>query len=215
MNKARRPSGKECTWNLSSVCNVQDLTPSKSYELQVVCGPGGGLFKLPATSLLGVTLPYLPATSGKSIDDKILDAHVLYREQNKSSFKSQGVWSILRHSPKWFESLASKKGNRKRRNGSSDTIFAEGATCHDQAEIERPVGKKTAKKTQDVERSLFDLVVKLASETEIKNRLLKEATSEQIMARSLAGMTATQRRYYELKQEQILKDLQSELGSAE
>ncbi|KAE9180471.1 hypothetical protein PF004_g24834 [Phytophthora fragariae] len=38
--------------------------------------------------------------SGKSVDDKILDAHVLYREQNKASFKSQAVWSILRHSPK-------------------------------------------------------------------------------------------------------------------
>ncbi|KAE9017635.1 hypothetical protein PR003_g5881 [Phytophthora rubi] len=43
------------------------------------------------------------------------------------------------------------------------------------------------------------------------NRLLKDATREQIMARMMDRMSATQQRYYQIKQEQKLGELKSEM----
>ncbi|OWY96493.1 hypothetical protein PHMEG_00033227 [Phytophthora megakarya] len=149
--------------------------------------------------------------SGKSIEDKIIDAHALYREQNGSAFKSQAVWQVLRYSPKWFESLTSKKGSRKRKEALSGATVA---TIADQTELERPVGKKMAKKSLDTEASLAALVKKLAHETERKNKLLEDATNEQIMARRLDGMSAMQQRYYKLKQAQILSELEKEFDAS-
>ncbi|KAF4047145.1 putative Myb DNA binding domain-containing protein [Phytophthora infestans] len=117
--------------------------------------------------------------SGKTVEDKILDAHVLYREQNNGP-------------------------SRAKRDTNA-------AVTQDDAERHRPGGRKAAKKASETETGLIALVAKLAKETEEKIRLLKEATSEQIMARSLDGMTTTQRRYYQLKQEQILTELEKEI----
>jgi hypothetical protein len=77
----------------------------------------------------------------------------------------------------------------------------EGTTQHSDA---RPIGRKAAKKSSENERAVATLLAKIAKETVEKNRLLKEATREQIMARRLDGMSATQQRYYQIKQEQIL-----------
>ncbi|KAE9017634.1 hypothetical protein PR003_g5882 [Phytophthora rubi] len=39
-----------------------------------------------------------------------------YREQQGSTFKSQDVWVLLRHSPKWLDKMTAKR-NQKRRAG--------------------------------------------------------------------------------------------------
>ncbi|KAE8975990.1 hypothetical protein PR002_g25436 [Phytophthora rubi] len=69
-----------------------------------------------------------------------------YREQQGSTFKSQDVWVLLRHSPKWLDKMTAKR-NQKRR----------------------------------------------------------------IMARMMDRMSATQQRYYQIKQEQKLGELKSEM----
>ncbi|ETI34589.1 hypothetical protein F441_18751 [Phytophthora nicotianae CJ01A1] len=127
--------------------------------------------------------------SGKTVEDKTVDAHAIYREQNGTQFKSQGVWTLLRNSPKWMESITAKKTRKRPSSSSNDhTDEHDTQTAHD-ANQERPIGRKAAKKTLEMEKSFIVLVAKLTKETEAKNRLLKEATSDQIMARNMEGMT--------------------------
>ncbi|ETO80200.1 hypothetical protein F444_05243 [Phytophthora nicotianae P1976] len=114
-----------------------------------------------------------------------------------------------------MESINAKK-TQKRPSSSSNYHTDEHniQTAHD-ANQERPVGRKAAKKTLEMETSFIGLVAKLTKETEAKNRFLKEATSKRMMARNMEGMTPVQRRYYELKQAQILEDLQKEMDARE
>jgi hypothetical protein len=110
-----------------------------------------------------------------------------------------------------MESITAKKTRKRQSSSTNDHTEEQDSQTSNDADRERPVGRKAAKKSQEVEASFIALAATLTKETEAKNRLLKEATSEQIMARSLEGMTPVQRRYYELKQAQILADLQNEM----
>jgi len=99
--------------------------------------------------------------SGKTIEDKILDADVLYREQNSAGFRSQAVWGVLRHSTKWYESLASKNSVRKRHIGNNSAETVPSAECEEDTEIDRPVGRKAVKTVVETERSLIAMKAEL------------------------------------------------------
>ncbi|OWZ22355.1 DNA binding protein [Phytophthora megakarya] len=69
--------------------------------------------------------------SGKTLEDQVREAHVLYREQNRGPFRSEGVWSVLCHAPKWIATLGLKRKCLKRTDvdaNCGDTDADEGET---------------------------------------------------------------------------------------
>lgn len=156
----------------------------------------------------------------------IVDSLELYRSTHKSRFSSISVWTILRHAPKWQDILQEarrQKGKNKRPADGPAVIELEPeeesrASSRAISPVDRPIGRKRAKKIvaggqgeSETREAIAGSMEQLVAESKRNNDVLQAVYEEQIMSRSLEGMSENQRRYYLLQQERILQELESRL----
>ncbi|XP_062083610.1 glutathione S-transferase T3-like [Humulus lupulus] len=111
--------------------------------------------------------------SGANEQDKIEKAKEFYRSIHPTSFNFLHCWTILRHHPKWKESVAegsSMKAKRRSiiRDGHAPEFIDEDTAAPSlDVNLERPIGKKVAKKRkrqEDNSSNLTDLVIEIKGE---------------------------------------------------
>ncbi len=156
-------------------------------------------------------------TSGKSNDDILSDAYALYHSENDCDFLFYSCWTILRNCPKFFHET--QKKNKKTKSATQNVVNVDDENEDgEQSKDERPMGRKKAKAEQKLELQKNQRMsepeaerIRILNENAkaMKNLSLIELMSVDLNSNTLS---AAAKKWFAMKQEDILKEYEEEAG---
>ncbi|KAG3080419.1 hypothetical protein PI124_g14461 [Phytophthora idaei] len=177
--------------------------------------------------------------SGKSAEDHLDDAKVMYEKLYEQRFEFLGAWRELHDEPKWKElrNSSNVRADRRKRSvsgggGGGDEpdrgAMAERAAGDmvdvAAAERSRPAGAKKAKAGRSMEASshkIADAATSMSKTSEMKVsiateklQLLKEREENRILFQPTEGLDQISLRILELKKQSILRRLEEEASTS-
>ncbi|XP_041015007.1 uncharacterized protein LOC121257824 [Juglans microcarpa x Juglans regia] len=175
--------------------------------------------------------------SGVTEQDKIEQAKKLYRSNQSATFNFLYCWTILRHHPKWKQTVAERSVKTKRRSVTPDAHVPEFISIDEDTispsidvNLERPIGKKAKKKRKrqdSISSNLADLVTEMREEKKRANaekgedrkeliRLIKERLNldqrredKEFMRIDISSLPPMQQEYFRNLQLEILEKQRS------
>uniref|UniRef100_A0A803R108 No apical meristem-associated C-terminal domain-containing protein n=1 Tax=Cannabis sativa TaxID=3483 RepID=A0A803R108_CANSA len=124
--------------------------------------------------------------SGVNEQDKIEQAKELYRSNHSATFNFLHCWTTLRHHPKWKEYVVESINAKTKRgsttsNGDMPEFLDEDTSPSIDVNLERPIGKKAAKKRKRQESTssdVIDLVLQISEKRDKKDAKKEEYKKE-------------------------------------
>lgn len=119
--------------------------------------------------------------SGKVFEDFVSDALQLYESLEKSQFKFQGCFNVLKDHPKWNVSTPTEKNVSKRSSSSISSELDNTGSVSECSEAPcRPVGTKKAKQMAQQEKETLRQEMLLISKE--KTNVMKEAAENALIS---------------------------------